>query len=286
MVLSIGFDIFFTFLFMGSFTQHYHLPLCFTWWVSTCNIHVLLEARTQLWTIQKLSGMWGEQKAPRYGCAESHLWRMGAWPRSWSQWTVVTSQRWVSSLPLSHTPSMHVAVRSSIRSKYLPTLAKGELLGCFRLTEPNHGSDPGSMETRAHHNPSSKSYPLNGAKTWMTNSPIADLFVVWAQCEDNGIQDFPLEKGIRGLSSPKTEGEFSLRASALGVIAMNGVEGPEKNVLLRPFGYLNNAWNGMAWDVLGAAEFSVHTARQYTPSRIQFDILLSPWRTWLIQKKL
>uniref|UniRef100_A0A4X1TEZ6 Glutaryl-CoA dehydrogenase, mitochondrial n=1 Tax=Sus scrofa TaxID=9823 RepID=A0A4X1TEZ6_PIG len=176
------------------------------------------------------------------------------------------------------------------QQKYLPRLAKGELLGCFGLTEPNHGSDPGSMETRARHNPSNRSYTLNGAKTWITNSPVADLFVVWARCEDNCIRGFLLEKGMRGLSAPKIEGKFSLRASATGMIIMDDVEVPEENVLPKasslagPFGCLNNARYGISWGVLGAAEFCLHTARQYTLDRIQFGVPLA--KNQLIQRKL
>eukprot|EP00069_Balaena_mysticetus_P005523 bmy_04862T0 len=176
------------------------------------------------------------------------------------------------------------------QQKYLPRLAKGELLGCFGLTEPNHGSDPGSMETRARHNPSGRSYTLNGAKTWITNSPVADLFVVWARCEDSCIRGFLLEKGMRGLSAPKIEGKFSLRASATGMIIMDDVEVPEENVLPKasglagPFGCLNNARYGITWGVLGAAEFCLHTARQYTLDRIQFGVPLA--KNQLIQKKL
>ncbi|KAK2505711.1 hypothetical protein MC885_020002 [Smutsia gigantea] len=176
------------------------------------------------------------------------------------------------------------------QQKYLPRLAKGELLGCFGLTEPNHGSDPSSMETRAHHNPSSRSYTLDGTKTWITNSPVADLFVVWARCEDGYIRGFLLEKGMQGLSAPMIEGKFSLRASATGMIVMDGVEVPEENVLpgvsglAGPFGCLNNARYGIAWGVLGAAEFCLHTARQYTLDRIQFGVPLA--RNQLIQKKL
>ncbi|XP_039738730.1 glutaryl-CoA dehydrogenase, mitochondrial isoform X3 [Pteropus medius] len=168
--------------------------------------------------------------------------------------------------------------------------AKGELLGCFGLTEPNHGSDPGSMETRALHNPSSKTYTLSGAKTWITNSPVADLFVVWARCEDNCIRGFLLEKGMQGLSAPKIEGKFSLRASATGMIIMDSVEVPEENLLPNasglagPFGCLNNARYGIAWGVLGAADFCLHTARQYTLDRIQFGVPLA--KNQLIQKKL
>lgn len=176
------------------------------------------------------------------------------------------------------------------RQKYLPRLAKGELLGCFGLTEPNHGSDPGGMETRAQHNPSKKSYTLSGTKTWITNSPVADLFVVWARCEDNCIRGFLLEKGMRGLSAPRIEGKFSLRASATGMIIMDSVEVPEENVLpsvsslAGPFGCLNTARYGITWGVLGAAEFCFHTARQYALDRIQFGVPLA--RNQLVQKKL
>ncbi|PNI51169.1 GCDH isoform 7 [Pan troglodytes] len=176
------------------------------------------------------------------------------------------------------------------RQKYLPRLAKGELLGCFGLTEPNSGSDPSSMETRAHYNSSNKSYTLNGTKTWITNSPMADLFVVWARCEDGCIRGFLLEKGMRGLSAPRIQGKFSLRASATGMIIMDGVEVPEENVLPGasslggPFGCLNNARYGIAWGVLGASEFCLHTARQYALDRMQFGVPLA--RNQLIQKKL
>ncbi|XP_073478736.1 glutaryl-CoA dehydrogenase, mitochondrial [Aquarana catesbeiana] len=176
------------------------------------------------------------------------------------------------------------------KQKYLPGLARGELLGCFGLTEPNHGSDPAGMETRARYNPISKTYTLNGSKTWITNSPIADLCVVWAVCEDGKVRGFLLERGTKGLSTPKIEGKFSLRASATGMILMDDVEIPEENLLPNvsgmggPFGCLNNARYGIAWGALGAAEFCFHTARQYTLDRIQFGVPLA--RNQLIQKKL
>nr|XP_055092706.1 glutaryl-CoA dehydrogenase, mitochondrial isoform X4 [Symphalangus syndactylus] len=172
-----------------------------------------------------------------------------------------------------------------------PTIkAKGELLGCFGLTEPNSGSDPSSMETRARYNSSNKSYTLNGTKTWITNSPMADLFVVWARCEDGCIRGFLLEKGMQGLSAPRIQSKFSLRASATGMIIMDGVEAPEENVLPGasslggPFSCLNNARYGIAWGVLGASEFCLHTARQYALDRMQFGVPLA--RNQLIQKKL
>ncbi|XP_072255658.1 glutaryl-CoA dehydrogenase, mitochondrial [Pyxicephalus adspersus] len=176
------------------------------------------------------------------------------------------------------------------KQKYLPRLARGELLGCFGLTEPNHGSDPAGMETRARYNPTSKTYTLNGSKTWITNSPIADLCVVWAVCEDGRVRGFIIERGTKGLSTPKIEGKFSLRASATGMILMDDVEIPEENLLPNvsgmggPFGCLNNARYGIAWGALGAAEFCFHTARQYTLDRIQFDVPLA--RNQLIQKKM
>ncbi|XP_063084501.1 glutaryl-CoA dehydrogenase, mitochondrial [Cavia porcellus] len=176
------------------------------------------------------------------------------------------------------------------RQKYLPRLAKGELLGCFGLTEPNHGSDPSGMETRACHNPAGKSYTLNGTKSWISNSPVADLFLVWARCEDARVRGFLLEKGMPGLSAPKIEGKFSLRTSATGMIVMDSVEVPEENVLPNAvglssaFGCLNNARYGITWGVLGAAEFCLHTARQYTLDRVQFGAPLA--RNQLIQKKL
>ncbi|XP_063787339.1 glutaryl-CoA dehydrogenase, mitochondrial [Pseudophryne corroboree] len=176
------------------------------------------------------------------------------------------------------------------KQKYLPGLARGELLGCFGLTEPNHGSDPAGMETRARHNPTSKTYTLNGSKTWITNSPIADLCVVWAVCEDGKVRGFLIERGTKGLSTPKIEGKFSLRASATGMILMEDVEIPEENLLPHvsgmggPFGCLNNARYGISWGALGAAEFCFHAARQYTLDRIQFGVPLA--RNQLIQKKM
>ncbi|XP_062827541.1 glutaryl-CoA dehydrogenase, mitochondrial isoform X1 [Anolis carolinensis] len=176
------------------------------------------------------------------------------------------------------------------KQKYLPRLAKGELLGCFGLTEPNHGSDPGGMETRAKYNPSRKTYTLNGTKTWITNSPMADLCVVWAVCEDGKVRGFLVERGTKGLSTPKIEGKFSLRASITGMIVMEDVEIPEENLLPNvsglagPFGCLNNARYGIAWGALGAAEFCMQTARQYTLDRMQFKVPLA--RNQLIQKKL
>jgi len=176
------------------------------------------------------------------------------------------------------------------RMKYLPRLARGEIIGCFGLTEPNHGSDPAGMETRAKYVPSDKVYILNGAKTWITNSPIADVAVVWAKCEDGHIRGFILEKGMPGLECPKIEGKFSLRASATGMILMDDVIVPEENMLPAvkglkgPFSCLNNARFGIAWGALGAAEFCLEQARQYTLDRKQFGRPLA--NNQLIQKKM
>ncbi|MEN9562867.1 MAG: hypothetical protein RIR73_1111 [Chloroflexota bacterium] len=159
------------------------------------------------------------------------------------------------------------------RKKYLPKLASGEWVGCFGLTEPNHGSDPASMQTKA--KKVDGGYILHGNKMWITNSPIADVFVVWAKL-DGEIRGFVLEKGMKGLSAPKIEGKFSLRASATGEIVMDEVFVPEENIfpevkgLKGPFGCLNKARYGIAWGALGAAEFCWHAARQYTLDRPQF----------------
>ena len=176
------------------------------------------------------------------------------------------------------------------REKWLPKLATGELIGCFGLTEPNAGSDPSSMETRA--KKVAGGYQLHGAKMWITNSPIADLFVVWAKDMSDGevIRGFVLEKGMKGLSAPKIEGKFSLRASVTGEIVMDEVFVPEENLLPNvkglkgPFGCLNKARYGISWGALGAAEFCWHAARQYTLDRIMFGKPLAA--TQLVQKKL
>jgi glutaryl-CoA dehydrogenase len=174
------------------------------------------------------------------------------------------------------------------RRKYLPKLATGEWIGCFGLTEPDHGSDPGSMVTRARAAPGG--YKLSGAKMWISNSPIADVFVVWAKTDDGVIRGFVLERGMQGLTTPKIEGKFSLRTSVTGEIVMDEVFVPEENRLPNvdglkgPFGCLNAARYGIAWGALGAAEFCWHAARQYTMDRKQFGRPLAA--NQLIQKKL
>ena len=180
-----------------------------------------------------------------------------------------------------------------LKEKFLPKLATGELIGCFGLTEPDHGSDPGGMKTRA--KKTGNTYKLSGEKLWITNSPIADVFVVWAKVfgddavKDGTIRGFVLEKGWKGLSAPKIEGKFSLRASDTGSIVMDEVEVPAENMLdvsglKGPFTCLNKARYGIGWGALGAAEFCYQAARNYTLDRQQFDRPLAS--NQLIQKKL
>jgi len=173
------------------------------------------------------------------------------------------------------------------REKYLPKLASGEWIGCFGLTEPDHGSDPSSMITRAEK--TDGGYLINGAKMWITNSPLADVAVVWAKL-DGKIRGFLVERGTPGFETPKIEGKFSLRASTTGEIVLSDVEVPEENLLPNvsglsgPFGCLNKARYGIAWGTMGAAEFCWHAARTYTLERTQFGRPLAA--NQLIQKKL
>ena len=179
------------------------------------------------------------------------------------------------------------------KERYLPRLATGEIIGCFGLTEPNHGSDPSGMETRAKQEGGEGSdYILNGSKNWITNSPIADVFVVWAKDESAGgrIRGFILDKEMPGLSAPKIEGKFSLRASTTGSIFMEDVRVPAANVLPGisglggPFSCLNNARYGISWGALGAAEFCLAAAREYTLDRKQFGAPLAA--NQIMQKKM
>ncbi len=169
---------------------------------------------------------------------------------------------------------IHAFGTEAQREKYLPGLASGELVGCFGLTEPDHGSDPGSMITRARAAPGG--YRVSGAKTWITNAPIADVAVVWAKTDDGVIRGFILERGMDGFETPKIEGKFSLRASVTGSIMMDDVFVPEANILpgvrglKGPFSCLNKARYGISWGAMGAAEFCWEAARQYTLDRRQF----------------
>jgi glutaryl-CoA dehydrogenase len=172
--------------------------------------------------------------------------------------------------------------------KYLPKLASGEYIGCFGLTEPDAGSDPGSMRTRARK--VEDGYLLSGTKTWISNAPVADVMVVWAKTEDDVIRGFILEKGSKGLSTPVIEGKLSLRCSITGQIAMDDVFVPDENLLPNvqglkgPFGCLTSARYGISWGAMGAAEFCWHAARDYTMQRKQFNRPLAA--TQLVQKKL
>jgi len=174
------------------------------------------------------------------------------------------------------------------RRRYLPRLATGEWIGCFGLTEPDHGSDPGSMITRAR--AADGGFRLTGAKMWISNAPIADIFVVWAKDDQGDVRGFILEKGMKGLSAPKIEGKFSLRTSITGEIVMDEVFVPAENQLpgvkglKGPMACLNSARYGIAWGALGAAEFCWHAARQYVLDRKQFGRPLAA--NQLIQKKL
>ncbi|MGA9891471.1 MAG: acyl-CoA dehydrogenase [Xanthobacteraceae bacterium] len=173
------------------------------------------------------------------------------------------------------------------RKKYLPKLAKGEIVGCFGLTEPDHGSDPGSMVTRAEK--VAGGYSLTGSKTWISNAPVADIAVVWAKL-DGKIRGFIVERGTKGFSTPKIEGKLSLRASITGEVVLEGAVVPEENILPNvsglagPFGCLNMARTGIAWGAMGAAEFCWHRARDYTLTRKQFGRPLAA--NQLVQKKL
>eukprot|EP00455_Lapot_gusevi_P028435 TRINITY_DN3035_c0_g1_i2.p1 TRINITY_DN3035_c0_g1~~TRINITY_DN3035_c0_g1_i2.p1 ORF type:complete len:432 (+),score=160.60 TRINITY_DN3035_c0_g1_i2:93-1388(+) len=174
------------------------------------------------------------------------------------------------------------------KQKYLPQLAKGQLIGCFGLTEPNHGSDPAGMETHARKD--GDFYILNGAKQWITNSPIADIAVVWAKDDNGDVRGFIVERGMPGFTTPTIEGKFSLRASITGSISLEDVRVPKANMLPLakglggPFSCLNSARYGIAWGVLGAAEFCFHAARQYTLDRHQFGAPLAA--NQLIQYKM
>jgi glutaryl-CoA dehydrogenase len=182
---------------------------------------------------------------------------------------------------------IHSYASEAVKQKWLPRLARGEVLGAFGLTEPDHGSDPGGMKTRARKVPGG--YALSGSKTWISHAPVADVMVVWAKDEAGTIGGFVLERGMAGLSTPLIEGKFSLRASITGQIVMDGVVVPEENRLdvaglKGPFSCLNKARYGIAWGSMGAAEFCWHAARDYALGRKQFGRPLAA--NQLIQKKL
>jgi glutaryl-CoA dehydrogenase len=222
-----------------------------------------------------------------YGCAGISYVSYGLIMREFER--VDTSFR--SALGVQTTLSMvpiYAYGSQAQREKYLPAMAKGEILGCFGLTEPDHGSDPGGMKTRAKKVPGG--YRLTGGKTWITHAPIADIMVVWAKDDQDVIRGFILERGMAGLSTAKIENKFSVRASPTGQIFMEDVFVPEENLLpgvqglKGPFGCLNNARFGIIWGAMGAAEFCWHAARQYSMDRKQFGRPLAA--NQLIQKKL
>jgi glutaryl-CoA dehydrogenase len=222
-----------------------------------------------------------------YGCAGISYVSYGLIMREFER--VDTSFR--SALGVQTTLSMvpiYAYGSEAQRDKYLPAMAKGEILGCFGLTEPDHGSDPGGMKTRAKKVPGG--YRLTGGKTWITHAPIADIMVVWAKDDQDIIRGFILERGMAGLSTAKIENKFSVRASPTGQIFMEDVFVPEENLLpgvqglKGPFGCLNNARFGIIWGAMGAAEFCWHAARQYSMDRKQFGRPLAA--NQLIQKKL
>ncbi|HEY6599482.1 MAG TPA: acyl-CoA dehydrogenase [Pseudomonadales bacterium] len=231
-------------------------------------------------------GMLGATLPAKYGCAEVNYVSYGLMAREVER--VDSGYRSAMSVQSSLVMHpIHAYGTDAQRDKYLPKLATGEWVGCFGLTEPDHGSDPGSMITRAER--VGDGFLLNGAKMWITNSPIADLAVVWAKL-DGVIRGFVVERGTRGFSTPKIEGKMSLRASITGEIVLHGVHVPADALLPNakglagPFGCLNRARYGIAWGAMGAAEFCWHAARTYTLERKQFGRPLAA--NQLIQKKL
>ncbi len=231
-------------------------------------------------------GMLGATLPAKYGCAEVNYVAYGIMAREVER--VDSGYRSAMSVQSSLVMHpIHAYGTEAQREKYLPKLATGEWVGCFGLTEPDHGSDPGSMVTNA--KAVDGGYVLNGAKMWITNSPIADLAVVWAKL-DGDIRGFVVERDFDGFSTPEIEGKMSLRASITGQIVLEDVFVPEENLLPNvrglagPFGCLNKARYGIAWGAMGAAEFCWHAARTYTLERIQFGRPLAA--TQLVQKKL
>ncbi len=232
-------------------------------------------------------GLLGSTLPEKYGCAGSSYTVYGLVAREVER----VDSGYRSAMSVQSSLVMHPIYAYGTeeqRMKYLPKLATGEWVGCFGLTEPDHGSDPGGMITKAAKVPGG--YKLNGAKMWITNSPIADVAVVWAKTEDGAIRGFILERGMKGFETPKIEGKFSLRASVTGGIMLSDVMVPDENLLPNvaglggPFGCLNNARYGIAWGAMGAAEFCWMRARDYTVERKQFGRPLAA--NQLIQKKL
>tara|TARA_R110000868_G_scaffold161287_2_gene391356 strand:- start:6626 stop:7843 length:1218 start_codon:yes stop_codon:yes gene_type:complete len=232
-------------------------------------------------------GMLGTTLPEKYGCAGLNYVSYGLAAREVER----VDSGYRSAMSVQSSLVMHPIYAygsEAQREKYLPKLATGEWVGCFGLTEPDHGSDPGSMVTRA--KKVDGGYIVNGAKMWITNSPIADIAVVWAKTEDDVIRGFVVERAFKGFSTPKIEGKFSLRASVTGEIVLQDVFVPDENLLPNvrglagPFGCLNRARYGIAWGAMGAAEFCWNAARTYTLERKQFGRPLAA--NQLVQKKL
>ena len=231
-------------------------------------------------------GLLGSTLPEKYGCAAANHVCYGLAARELEG--VDSSYRSTMSVQSSLVMHpIHAYGTEEQKQKYLPRLATGEFVGCFGLTEPDHGSDAGAMKTRVE--PAQGGYVLTGNKMWITNSPVADVFVVWGKL-DGVIRGFILEKGMEGLTTPKIEGKFSLRASITGEVVMDNVFVPQENMfpdiegLAGPFGCLNKARYGISWGALGAAEFCWHAARQYALDRTQFGRPLAA--NQLVQKKL
>ena len=231
-------------------------------------------------------GLLGATLPPKYGCAGVNYVSYGLMAREVER--VDSGYRSAMSVQSSLVMyPIHAYGSEEQRAKYLPKLASGEWVGCFGLTEPDHGSDPGGMTTRAE--PTADGFVLNGAKMWITNAPIADVAVIWAKL-DGRIRGFLVDRGTPGFSTPAIEGKMSLRSSSTGQIALDDVRIPESSLLPNaaglsgPFGCLNRARFGIAWGAMGAAEFCWHAARQYTLDRSQFGRPLAA--NQLIQKKL
>ena len=231
-------------------------------------------------------GLLGATLPPKYGCAGVSYVSYGLMAREVER----VDSGYRSAMSVQSSLVMHPIYAYGTeeqRAKYLPKLASGEWVGCFGLTEPDHGSDPGGMAARAER--TADGYVLNGAKNWITNAPIADVAVIWAKLEGR-IRGFLVERGTTGFATPTIEGKMSLRSSATGQIALDDVVVPEDNLLPNasglsgPFGCLNRARYGIAWGAMGAAEFCWHAARQYTLDRSQFGRPLAA--NQLIQKKL
>src|SRR3979490_1209259 len=232
-------------------------------------------------------GLLGSTLPEKYGCAAANYTTYGLVAREGER----VDSGYRSAMSVQSSLVMHPIYAygsEEQRMKYLPKLATGEWVGCFGLTEPDHGSDPGSMLTRAV--PAPGGYKLSGSKMWITNSPIADVLVIWAKLDGGAIRGFILERAWKGIATPKTEGKCSLRASVTGAIMLDEVMVPTENMLPHvsglggPFGCLNNARYGIAWGTMGAAQFCWKQARNYTLDRKQFGRPLAA--NQLIQKKL